>query len=441
MQYPTIDQPGRTLPNSIEAENYLLSCILMDGPVSLSAAIEAGVTPSTFYSPANGVVYEQLLEMSKVGKSIAVETLAICLQGAGRLESIGGYHYLTQITESGPTTLQRSVFIARLITLEKLRTIIREGTGAIETSFAGGDDALAEAGMHITRIQTKLAGTDGDRVKTLAESAEAAAMALESPLTAFAVPTAWPAWDRLATPLKAGEMVTIAARPGFGKTAIALQMADKVAQAGKNVLLFSLEMMGEELANRLALQREGRSILTDDKKKAAALRKVGSTNSFHVFDARKTYNMDGIEARARVHSLAKGGVGLIVIDYLQLIVPTDRRANREQQVAEMSRRCKQMAGHVGCPVIVLAQLNREAEKHARRPILSDLRESGAIEQDSDRVWFIHQDPKDCVSPESSTQEVALIQAKCRGGPPNVGIKFRFDMPVFTFTPVNNTVVL
>lgn len=426
---------SKELPHSPEAESYLLSCILLDGPVSLSAAIEAGVTSSTFFSPANAVVYEQLLEMSKGGHEIGVESLAVWLQGAGRLDGIGGFPFLMALTSAAPTTMQRSVFIARLKELEKLRTTIIEATAAVEACFSGAPDALETAAHNIAKIQHKLAGTEGDSLKTLAESAEAAAMALESPLRANVVPTPWQVWDRLATPLKAGELVTIAARPGCGKTALILQIADKVAQSGLNVLLFSLEMMGEELVTRLALQREGRIINFDPKDKAKAIRKVGSTKTLHVFDARKTYNMDGIEARARVHSLAKGGVGLIVIDYLQLIVPTDRRVNREQQVAEMSRRCKQMAGHVGCPVIILAQLNREAEKHNRRPILSDLRESGAIEQDSDRVWFIHQDPKDCVAPESSVQDVALIQAKCRGGPPNVGVKFRFDMPVFTFTPI------
>ena len=426
---------GRTLPNSIEAENYLLSCILMDGPVSLSAAIEAGVATSTFSNHANAVVYEQLLEMSKGGHEIGVESLAVWLQGAGKLDNIGGFPFITNLTSAAPTTMQRSVFIGRLKELEKLRTTIIEATAAVEACFSGSADALEVAANAIAKIQTKLAGTDGDRVQNLAESAEAAAIALETPLKANVVPSPWPVWDRQVTPLKAGEMVTIAARPGMGKTALALQIADKVALSGKNVLLFSLEMMGEELVTRLALQREGKIINFDPKDKAKAIRRVGQTQTLHVFDARKTYNMDGIEARARVHSLAKGGVGLIVIDYLQLIVPTDRRVNREQQVAEMSRRCKQMAGHIGCPVIILAQLNREAEKHNRRPILSDLRESGAIEQDSDRVWFIHQDPKDCISAESSVQELALIQAKCRGGPPNVGVKFRFDMPVFTFIPI------
>ena len=426
---------SRDLPHSAEAEAYLLSCILMDGPVSLSAAIEAGVSPETFFLPAHALIYGELLEMSKGGHEIAIESLAVWLQGKGQLNSIGGHMFLVKLTETAPTTAQRSVFIARLRDLEKLRYVIKEAGRAVETCFEGGPEALEGAQKALTKAQTKLAGTEGERIKTLAEAAESAAMALESPLSQNVCPTAWPAWDRLATPLKAGEMVTIAARPGMGKTALALQLADKVALSGANVLVYSLEMMGEELATRLALQREGRTALMDSRKRAAAIRKVGSTPSLHVFDARRPYNMDAIEARARVHSLAKGGVGLIVIDYLQLIVPTDRRTNREQQVAEMSRRCKQMAGSVGCPVIVLAQLNREAEKHARRPILSDLRESGAIEQDSDRVWFIHQDEKDRIQPDAITQDVMLIQSKCRGGPPNVAIKLKFDMPVFSFTPI------
>jgi replicative DNA helicase len=112
---------------------------------------------------------------------------------------------------------------------------------------------------------------------------------------------------------------------------------------------------------------------------------------------------------------------------------------REQQVAEMSRRLKQLAGMIGCPVIVVAQLNRESEKDERRPKLSDLRESGAIEQDSDRVWFLWQDPKTVLpgSEDARAIEIMLIQSKCRGGPPNVAARMHFNRPVFTFSQISS----
>jgi replicative DNA helicase len=134
------------------------------------------------------------------------------------------------------------------------------------------------------------------------------------------------------------------------------------------------------------------------------------------------------------------GLALIVIDYLQLIEPTDRKASREQQVSQISRRIKQLAGTIGAPVLVLTQLNRESEKDDRRPRLSDLRESGAIEQDSDRVWLLWDQP-DINAPKRSADDdaidISLIQAKCRSGPANLVTKLRFDRPCFRFTQIIN----
>ncbi len=420
----------RKIPHDLFCEQQVISCALIDGIETIAKAQEAGVQEGAFHHLPNRIIWNVMLELVADGKDPFTEHVALELTTKGTLDAVGGFPYLTEVSDKASTTANRNLFIARLVELHRLRELIKESTSVTENCYTySGDGVEATFSPKITKMAAILSGGE-EGIKSLSEFAESAALAVESPETAVTIPSGWADWDRVATPLKAGEMITLAARPGQGKSALSLQIANKLVYKHHKVLFFSLEMQGEEVVHRMALQRGGREAMFDPKELAKGIREVGQCDSFHLFDNRKQYSMTSIESRSRLHA-AKDGIALIILDYLQLITPSDRRIPREQQVAEISRRCKQLAGEVQAPIMVLAQLNREVEKQERRPILSDLRESGAIEQDSDRVWFIHQDQKD------GDDDYQLIQAKCRGGPGGVGMKFKFDKPTFRFSTVTN----
>jgi replicative DNA helicase len=394
------------------------------------AAASAGLRAEMFSEPNLIPVWEALVKSTTSSpQAKGVEAVWLSLSSDPQGWTLGA---LCDLDNEVPTSLLRAELVGQVIDAYRVRRLKSEVGAAHSMLSLPSSKPFEELWEGVSaRFEAARKLLSESQEEGLADYAERAALAVERPETALTVPTGWPSWDQIATPLKAGEMVTIAARPGMGKTALALQIANRLAYKGKTVLFFSLEMMGEELAHRMALQRSGRLSLFSPETHAKSLRALKKDTNFIVFDARQAYGMTAMESRAKLHAAA-GGVSLVVIDYLQLIVPSDRRVPREQQVSEMSRRCKQLAGAISAPVIVLAQLNREVEKHDRRPILSDLRESGAIEQDSDRVWFIHQDQSQVQHAEAGEQEVLLIQAKCRGGPPNVAKKFVFDRPIFSF---------
>jgi replicative DNA helicase len=252
----------------------------------------------------------------------------------------------------------------------------------------------------------------------------------------------FPGWVRLAGAMMPGELVVLAARPGLGKTALALQFAADTARKGATVAFFSLEMTGMEVALRLATQHAGVP-LHGPKEHVTALEGIhGLAARLHVYESTDAGTMEKIEARCRLLHAGKDGLGLVVIDYLQLITPPpeSRRDHRERQVADMSRQLKLLAQSLGCPVMLLAQLNRESEKAGRRPQLADLRESGSIEQDADRVWFLYQPPPPSNQPLDQAADritVEVIQAKARNGPPWVVGDLIFYRPAVTFTPAAN----
>lgn len=418
-----------------EKERQALSSCMKD-PKDVYAAAAAGLRAEMFSESSLVPVWEALLKSTiSAPHARGVEAVWLSLSADPQGWTLGA---LCELDNEVPTSLLRAELVGQVIDAHLVRKLKREIAAAHYLLSESSSKCFVDLwGEVSSRFEAARGLLSDSKEEGLADYAERAAIAVERPETALKVATGWPSWDQLATPLRAGEMVTIAARPGMGKTALALQIANRLSYKGKKVIFFSLEMMGEELASRMSLQRNGRHSLFSPETHAKSLRELKKDTNFIVFDARQAYGMTAIESRANMHA-AGGEISLVVIDYLQLVVPSDRRAPREQQVAEMSRRCKQLAGSVKAPVIILAQLNREVEKHDRRPILSDLRESGAIEQDSDRVWFIHQDQAQAGNAEAGEQEVLLIQAKCRGGPPNVAKRFLFDRPVFSFKVIQPT---
>jgi replicative DNA helicase len=250
------------------------------------------------------------------------------------------------------------------------------------------------------------------------------------------VPSICAEWDQQASPCKAGQLIVIAGRPGAGKSAFAGQVAHNIAQ-GATTAFFSLEMSAEEILTRMARLRVNPRPQWDETI-AAELDALATFATLRIYEVEHARSVAQIEAVCRLLAASPQGLGAVVVDYLQLVTPPagSGRENREQQVAAMSRAFKLLARTLKVPVFLLAQLNREVDKgeKKRRPRLSDLRESGAIEQDADRVWFLYPANEDAMS-EGRTLDVILYQAKCRNGPAGLEALFAFDRLGMQFVPI------
>jgi replicative DNA helicase len=267
----------------------------------------------------------------------------------------------------------------------------------------------------------------------------------KNPNTRRSISTGWPSVDRLFGQPAQGELITVAARPGCGKSALAILLAHASASKDHKTVIFSAEMSGEEIIDRMVCFTGGPKAKHDLQHGIDAAQKLQSlAGRLHVFDDLKPHSVGSIESRCRALAASERGLGCIIIDYVGLIEPENRRDVREQQVASITRRMKSLAASLRCPVVLLCQMNRDIEKDgkSRAPRLSDLRESGSIEQDSNRVWFLYDDPKflDSIPAGAIPDKVhiLLLQAKCRGGKSNIAVRMEFDKPLYRMTPIADT---
>jgi replicative DNA helicase len=421
------------MPHSIEAEEYLLSCCLIDGADVMARCLEARISPESFFVPAHGIVFERLLDLYNRQAPIDVAVLGEELKTARQLDAIGGYAFLTRVSGSIPTTAQAGYFIDRVREQHLLREIIRSATGAVEDcfNFTGGIDEFVD------QVEARIFAVTQSRVsegaRPMREPTKEAMNVIHKMMMKkgemTGVPSGFTDLDHLTFGFQRQEMIVLAARPSMGKTSFALNIAEAatIPRRGQPfpTLIFSLEMSGSQLAlrmlcsrarvNMVKLRNEVLSKTGDEQQKLVAAADEFSKAPLFIDDSS---NMSIMQLRAkarRVH--ARNKLGLIIVDYLQLLSPTDSRVPREQQVAEASRGLKALAKELDVPVVVLSQLNRSSEKENRAPKLADLRESGSIEQDADVVLMLAR-PKD--TPDEKFQVAAesmeLIVAKQRNGP-------------------------
>lgn len=418
-----------TPPNSPESEEAVIACLLIDGADTLAAASDAGITAASFYSPANRLVYELAAELVAAGRGCEVDIVTAELRHRGQLEAIGGIDRLAAYLERAHTTAHRAYCLEHVRALEGCRLILDIAAAAADSAkhFQGTPEELSGA---IADALGKFSAP-GTKTATMAQIATAEAAIVRDEIAGKRargiISTTLPTFDRSAGLLGGGELIVLAARPACGKTSLALQIAAHAAASGLTTLVFSLEAAGGALARVLAAQASGVSQSGIDRAHPddqaaylggfdAARDKLGP---MRVFD--RTFALDEITARCRAESV-RTPPSLVVIDYLQLIQPPkmDKGATREQQVAAMSRGLKLLAMSLGCPVLLLAQLNRGVETDNREPRLSDLRESGAIEQDANRVLLLHRPAADhdgrAQDINATTVEIKAILAKHRTGP-------------------------
>ena len=422
---------GRVPPHSVEAEEQLLSACLLDGGDVVARCLEGKIAAASFYVPANRLIYEKLLELYNAGKPIDLAILAEELKTTRQLDEIGGYAYLTRISGRIPTTAGAAYFIEKVRELALLREIIRAATGAVEDcyGYTGGIqefvDKIEQSMFKVTQERV------GDGAKPMREPTKEAMHVIQKMLMKkgelTGVSTGYKDIDRYLFGLQKSEMIVLAGRPSCGKTSLAMNFAEHAALpnrgAGVATLVFSLEMSAAQLALRLLcsrsrvnmkLLRDG--LLSKNGEEQQELLKVADEFSKSPLFIDDSSSLSVMELRAKARRLhARQPLGLIVVDYLQLISPTDGTVPREQQVAEASRGLKALAKELEVPVLVLAQLNRSAEKENRAPRLSDLRESGSIEQDADVVLMLNRPKEENDKFQVASGTMELFISKNRNG--------------------------
>ncbi len=414
---------ARQLPQSAEAEQAVIGSMLID-PECIPVVIEQ-LRPDDFYTEENRRIFETIYSMFNNAMRIDAVTVLDQLKSAGLYDDAGGRAYLMQLMDVTPTAAGVREYAAIVRDKSMLRAIAQAGAEIEKLAFEGGGTAadiaeLAEQKIYNVRQGREIKGLS--HLKTVimdlyAQLDERSRSDSDIP----GISTGFRDLDHALTGLNKSDLILVAARPGMGKTAFALNIALNAAKASKkDVVVFQLEMSKDQLASRflasealIELQKlKTGNLAEEDWIKIARATNVLAKTRIYV-DDNPAITVAEIKAKCR---RLGDGLGLIVIDYLQLMQSGGRRSdNRTQEVAEISRALKIMAKELNVPVVCLSQLSRAAEQRAdKKPMLSDLRESGAIEQDADIVMFIYRD--DYYNEDSEQKNVAeIIIAKNRHG--------------------------
>lgn len=417
-----------------DTERALLASCMAGDAADVHAAVGAGITADSFADETCATVWRALSLSVAAGEGVGVDAVARRMVGLSPVEG-GTIRALTLITETQPTSLRRAGLTQDVLDLARRRRLIAAtGRAAREAVNPGHSEFASVWEAAEPHLRDAMDVSQTSQARTLAEMCDQARDEITKPDTRPAIDTGFPRWDKAATPSRPGQLIVIAARPGGGKSALATQIAHHVAtKVGKPVAFFSLEMAGSEISKRLAAHRAFPSAPWDHTI-VAQLEELRKVKTLRIFEVEHSRTLAQIEAVCRLMAGNPAGLGAVFVDYLQLVTPTNARDMREQQVAQMSRAFKLLARAVNAPLFLLAQLNREVEKDEKRPPrLSDLRESGAIEQDADKVWFLYPDPTATPNLDGAVADIILLQAKCRGGPPNLPTKLKFHRPQYTFT--------
>jgi len=422
--------PDRVQPHSLESEVSVLgACLISKDAVTVALEL---LKPDDFYRNAHRVVFEAVQALASASEPVDTVTVTEWLSRHGRLDEVGGAAALYDLTDQVPTAANAAYYARIVRDRSLLRRLIDAGGKVTQLGYEPTDDALQSVDR-AESIVYELSQTGGVSEleplnSLLAESFENLEKLSKERSEVTGLATGFDDLDRLTAGLQPQNLVIIAARPSMGKSGLALGIAEYVAiDTRKPVLLFSLEMSKTEIVNRMLSSqaridsgrlRTGR---LDDPHWRALGEALGRMNDAPLYiDDTPSITMLEIRAKARrldQRMKQQGGISLIVVDYLQLMSsnPGRRSDNRVQEVAEFSRGLKMLAKELDIPVVALSQLSRQPESRTdKRPMLSDLRESGSIEQDADIVGFIYRDEVyDADSPDKGTAE--LIIAKHRNG--------------------------
>ncbi|MGG7621795.1 replicative DNA helicase [Robertmurraya sp. GLU-23] len=416
----------RLPPQNIEAEQAVLGAIFLE-PSSLTMASEI-LIPDDFYRAAHQRIFQMMLQLSDKGKAVDLITVTEELSAAKLLEDTGGVSYLSELAGSVPTAANIEYYAKIVEEKSLLRRLIRTATTIATDGYTREDEVevlLGEAEKSILEVSgRKNAGAFHNIKDVLVRTYDNIEVMNNRAGEVTGLATGFSELDRMTAGFQRNDLIIVGARPSVGKTAFALNIAQNVAsRTGENIAIFSLEMGAEQLVMRLLCaegnidaQRLRTGSLTDEDWGKLTMAMGSLSNAGIFIDDTPGVRITDIRSKCR-RLKQEHGLGMILIDYLQLILGSGRSGeNRQQEVSEISRSLKALARELKVPVIALSQLSRGVEQRQdKRPMMSDIRESGSIEQDADVIAFLYRD--DYYDRESESKNIIeIIIAKQRNGP-------------------------
>ena len=435
----------KNIPSDLDAEKSVIGSMFLS-KFALDKACDI-LTKDHFYSDANAKIFNVLKEMADKKIPIDVTTVTAELKDRDVLNQVGGVEQLTEILDFVPTAANVDHYIKRVQDKYVLRKIIEVATNISTNAYDSSlevDSILDDAEMKMLGIGKNRRTSEFKTIQdVLVKAQENLETLAKSKGDITGIPTGWVDIDRLTTGLQANEFIIIAARPAMGKTAFAVNLATNVAiNTDKTVALFNMEMGAEQLASRMLSslgQIEGTklstgNLLNDDWKRVnEAISQLSDAKMY--MDDTPGITIGEIRSKCRRLANSEEGLGLVIIDYLQLISSSvSYGSNRQQEVSDISRALKMMALELNVPVVALAQLSRAVDsREDKRPVMSDLRESGSIEQDADIVAFLYRDDyyhKESKIDENNSISEFIIRKHRKGPTGTIELLFKRNTSTF-----------
>ena len=415
----------RVPPQNIEAEQSVLGAILLDN-AALSRSMEI-VTEEDFYRTANQMVYRSMVALSERNQPVDQITLTDYLRGTAELEQVGGASYIAELVQLVPSAANIRYHCQIVRDKSLLRGLVRTATDVVMKGYEGTtqtEELLEFAEREIFRLaQGHLGGSFTPVSSIIQDSVEIVDRLYSRQEKITGVPTGFTDLDNLLAGLQASDLIIVAGRPSMGKTSLALGMAEQAALKGNAVVgIFSLEMSRAQLVLRMLSSQahlDSHAVRTGQLKGpdwVALTEAAGKLEQTSIFiDDSGNLSVQQMRGKAR-RLKAEHGLDLLIIDYLQLMDGKGSSESRQQEISDISRALKALAKELDIPVVALSQLSRAVENRTdKRPMLADLRESGAIEQDADVVMFIYRD--EVYNPDSDDKGIAnILVRKHRNGP-------------------------
>ena len=446
----------RVIPQNITAEQNVLSAMLID--THAADIVAERLQPEDFYRPSHQIICRAIFRLRSRNEPVDLVTVTEELKKENRLEDVGDISYLTLLANVAPTAANVK-YHARIVEEKSLlRQMVESGTAIAAMGYEGGEedvqDLIDRAEKNLLRLSCRKSTTDFVPIQDIVSAAmDRLGSLVENSRAVTGLSTGFTDLDSITAGLHPSDFIIVAARPSMGKTALALNIAENVALRGtregeppRRVAFFSLEMSRDQLAQRMICteadvgDRELRPAEPEDENEKrevldrlwAASDNLAASNIF--IDDTPGLSIRELRSKAR-RLKAAGGLDLIVIDYLQLMQVSLGRSgseNRQHEVSEISRSLKALARELEAPVLALSQLSRSVEnRQVKRPMLSDLRESGSLEQDADIVMFLYREDYYKAAEEEPTHLTELIVAKHRNGPTGkIDLFFRKDCTRF-----------
>ncbi len=420
----------KVMPHNLEAEQSVLGSMFLS-KYAVQKAVES-LTSDLFYSDRNAKIFDAISTLTEKGKPVDLTTVATELEDRKLLKQIGDIEYITEIINSVPTAANIDEYIKIVEEKAILRRLIEEATSIASDGYNTTEDfndVLDNAEKKILNVVKTRKGSEFRSIQEVLNKTQSDLEKLAQTKNEITgLQTGFYDLDKVTSGLHPNELIIIAARPAMGKTAFALNLATNIAMYNnKPVALFNMEMGAEQLAMRMLSSqgqidgykiRNGRLENNDWKRVNEAISRLSDTKIY--IDDTPGMTISEIRAKCRRLASSESGLGIVIIDYLQLISGSAKYAgNRQQEVSEISRSLKTLAMELDIPIVALAQLSRTVEgREDKRPLLSDLRESGSIEQDADIVAFLYRDDyyTKQVSIDENTSKSEFIIAKHRNGP-------------------------